>query len=242
MDLAHSLHPKAIILLETAHYLILDKPDGVLSHPNPDQESTKASIIHADYDFKGEFFRIGTQKLFLLHRIDKETSGCLFFSKDASVAKKIKSDFENHLIHKEYIALVGGILRAPTVWKDHLVKKNGRMTIDKRAKPNSTTEVEPIQVYDKNKLTLLRLIPKSGRTHQLRIQSSKRSLPILGDRQHGDFAKNKNIKTSIGLKRMFLHASKLEFTDPTSKKKISVESPLPLELHTVIDRLNGINT
>jgi RluA family pseudouridine synthase len=238
MSFSKHIHSKANILFEDENFLVLDKPAGVLSHPNPEDGQTKTSIIMAGYDFNGEFYKLENSRLYLLHRIDKETSGCLLFSKNVSHAKKVKIDFENHNIHKEYIALVGGILRQDVVWKDHLSKKNGRMVVDKREKPNSSTEINPIRIFEKERLTLLRLIPRSGRMHQLRVQSSKRFLPILGDRQHGDFAKNKSVKKTIDLKRMFLHASKLEFTDPTSKKKIIVESPLPTELKNVLEKMS----
>lgn len=233
-------HAQSRILFENERFLIVDKPHGVLSHPNQKGEHSDPSIIQATYDFKGEFYNINTTKLFLLHRIDKETSGCLLFAKDAISAKKIKSDFETHQIYKEYIALLSTIIRKPLIWKDHLIKRGNKVFIDKRLKPNAITKVKPLAHYTKYKLTLVKFFPESGRTHQLRVQSSDRHGAILGDRQYGNFSRNKEAKFRWNFDRMFLHAQTLKFKDPINGKKIEVHSPLPKNLQTLIDTLETL--
>lgn len=227
-------HAKSKVLFENERFFVVDKPNGVLSHPNQKGDKSDSSVILAPYDFDGEYFKIGTWKVFLLHRIDKETSGCLLFAKDASSAKKVKTQFEEHKVYKEYTALVSNIVRQPTIWKDHLVKRAGKVLVDKRLKPNAETKVKPLSKFPKFKMSLVKFIPGTGRTHQLRVQSSDRHGAILGDRQYGNFARNKEAKHRWDFDRMFLHAGFLRFKDPANGKNIEVESPLPDELQNLL--------
>ena len=217
----------------------MDKPDGVLSHPNPPGQKVFPSIIQAPYDVRGEFFKIRDWKVFLLHRIDMETSGCLLFCLNPILAPMVKADFESHRIKKEYTALLGGSVRKPDVWKDHMIKKGNRMFVDPRSKPNAETKVNPVALYQKHHATLTKFSPVTGKTHQLRVQSAFHHAPILGDRLYGNFAKNKDIKTKLNLKRMFLHASMIDFINPRHKNHIRVESPLPEDLQMVVDLLEN---
>lgn len=232
-------HENAKILYENDDFFVMDKPDGVLSHPNLTGDKNDPSIIKAPYDSKGEYYKLGNWKVFLLHRLDRETSGCLLFSTNPSLAPKVKADFESHSIRKEYTALLGGSVRKPGIWKDYLVKKGNKMFPDLRGKPNAITKVTPMQNYQKFHATLTKFSPTTGKTHQLRVQSAFHHAPILGDRLYGNFAKNKDIKTKLNLKRMFLHASKLEFKNPKNQKTISVESLIPEDLQMVIDLLEN---
>jgi len=230
-------HTKTRVIFENERFFVLDKPNGVLSHPNQKGEHSDASVIQAPYDFKAECFDLKTWKVFLLHRIDRETSGCLLFAKDATSAKKIKADFEQHKIHKEYTAMVSTIVRKPTVWKDHLIKRGNKVFVDKRMKPNAETRVKPLAQFSKYKLSLVKLIPETGKTHQLRVQSSDRHGAILGDRQYGNFSRNKEAKQRWDFDRMFLHADMLAFKDPANGKKIEVRCELPGELQELVKTL-----
>ncbi|MCC7459713.1 MAG: RluA family pseudouridine synthase [Proteobacteria bacterium] len=229
-------HNKVEILYEDERFIVIDKPTGLLSHPNQKNEIHE-SVVQAEYDFKYECYRIGTWKFFLLHRIDKETSGCLLFTKDPDAVKKLKADFENHEVHKEYLALLTGFVRKETAWKDHLVKKPGKVFIDQRLKANAITKVRPLEIFSKERMTFVSFLPQTGRTHQLRVQSQTRHCGILGDRQYGDFNRNKQAKQKWNVGRMMLHASELRFSDPISKKKIRVSCPLPEEFETMLDQL-----
>lgn len=231
-------HSKVEVLYEDDRFVVVDKPTGLLSHPNL-KDDILDSVVQAEYDFKYECYRIGTWKFFLLHRIDKETSGCLLFTKDPDTVKKLKADFENHEIHKEYMALLVGFVRKETVWKDHIIKKPGKVLIDQRLKPNASTKVRPLETFSKERMTLVSFLPQTGRTHQLRVQSQVRHASILGDRQYGDFNRNKQAKQKWNLNRMMLHASELRFTDPISKKKIRVSCPLPEEFEDILSQLRS---
>lgn len=233
------IHSKAAVLFENDNLFVLDKPDGVLSHPN--KTEAHSSILLAPYNDNNESFDVGGQHVYLIHRIDKETSGCLLFAKNSQTAKQLKKDFIEHKVLKNYIALVAGFQRQPTTWKDHLAKDGGKMRYDRDKKTNAETDVEAIEVFEKPRLTLLKLSPKSGKTHQLRIQAAKRNLPILGDRQYGNFPRNKDVKTKFLLKRMFLHSTDLTFIDPLTKKEVHVRSLLPPNLQIVLDKIKLTN-
>lgn len=232
-------HSKINVLFENERFFVIDKPNGILSHPNEKLDKMETAVIHAPYDFQGEFFRIGQWKAFLLHRIDKETSGCLMFAKDAASAKKVKADFETHQVHKEYTALLSTVIKKPITWKDHLIKRGNKMLVDKRQKPNAITHVQPLMNFPKYKMSLVKFKPKTGKTHQLRAQSFDHHGAIVGDRQYGNFARNKEVKHRWDFDRMFLHADTIEFKDPVGGKKIRVESPLPEELQDLINSLKA---
>lgn len=232
-------HAKTKIIFENDRIFVVDKPAGVLSHPN-DAGDYSSSVITCKYDSKKEFFDVDQWKVFLLHRIDKETSGCLMFAKDALSARLIKADFENQKVFKEYTALLCGLVRKPDLWKDNMIKKGKVMVVDQRGKSNAITKVKPLEVFSKPKFTLTKFFPESGRTHQLRVQSAHRHYPILGDRQYGNFTRNKEAKQKWDFNRMFLHASVVEFIDPGTSKKIRVTSDLPAELQEVLDFVGNI--
>ena len=237
--MSFKFHPRALILFEDEDYIFIDKPDGVLSHPNAQSNGT--CITPNIYSHQRESFKMGNEELFLLHRLDKETSGVLMLSKKQELANLTKSMFEQHQIKKQYLGLIGGSIRAPIEWSDHIRKDMGRANIDYKQKANALTLVEPLMIFDKPRLTYILMKPQTGRTHQLRIQSSKRSTPIMGDRTYGHFKKNKEVRSSWGLKRMFLHAHTIQFNHPLSKIDIQVTSPLPADLEGVLEKLKNVH-
>ncbi len=223
-----SLRPSVSILYEDDDLLVLSKPDGVLSHPNPQAKTPKEekAVFRAPYDFKQEAFLL-PEPLYLLHRLDRDTSGVILCAKNENVAKIIKDHFENRKVRKEYVALLLGTLHPKKgEWKDQL-EKGG----------NAETHYEVTRGYPDAPATLVRFHPRTGKTHQLRIQSQRHHHPILGDRMYGDFRRNKEFAKLFHLKRLFLHASSIEIFHPGLGKKMLFSSPLPDKLAQVLEVL-----
>ncbi len=211
------------------HLVVLNKPHGVLSHPNSVQKDTNA-LVRAPYDFKNECYDLGDDgRLYLIHRLDKDTSGLLLASFDLNQAKYFKKMLKEKKIRKTYLALLCG--QAP----NNMQLKDSVFNRLSKKKEMFLSELTLLSYFKKHDLSLVKLNPITGKTHQLRIQCYKRFLPIAGDRQYGDFKKNKWLKQRFGLRRMFLHAQKIKWLDGEKEKEF--DCLLPNELEKVLEGL-----
>ena len=196
--------------------IAVDKPSGVLSHPNRKGESSRC-LLNASYDEQMEAYRVGGEAgsgecLYLLNRLDSATSGLLLMTTNLAVRDLVRDAFEEKRVRKVYEALVFGVARsrAGDLWKDRLSVKKAEGGLRASAGGGATAETKLLKsapIPGIPAMSLLTLSPLTGRTHQLRIQASKRGLPIVGDRTYGDFAKNKQVARSKGLKRLCLHCT-----------------------------------
>ncbi len=192
------------ILLETEDFMVVNKPIGLSVHAGSD---TNAGVI--------EIVRLARPELKfieLVHRLDRDTSGCLLIAKKPSVLKVFHQMFrERDSIQKTYRVLVKGIWPKRLNRVDFLVEgKASLTTFQILATHEHTTE--------------LAAILHTGRQHQIRIHCQKAGFPIVGDSKYGDFVFNREFSKKTGEKRMCLHAFKLEFI--WKEQKISVESPV----------------
>ena len=226
------LHPQARILAEhPSGILAIEKPAGVLTHPNQPGIDHN-SLLAAHYDEKNETYTWEGGKLHLNNRLDSPTSGIVVASLDAKIAKALHELFRNKQVNKEYLAIVKGI---PTTkrgdWKDRLErsKKDGQLRVAKgRGGFPSRTAFARLQTTRLPfALSLLKLTPETGRTHQLRVQSALHRHPIVGDRNYGDFTFNRNFQKATKSKRLYLHAHKIHIPIPGTSEIFSAESPIP---------------
>lgn len=197
------------------------KPAGVLSHPNTPADAPR-SLLTANYQENGEFFvwknETGeAQRLYLLNRLDSATSGVILTASTEALAKEIRALFQRKSVRKIYQALVFGIPTANVqMWRDQLAvqKKGGQVRTQAKA-GNIPAEAQMRVVRTQRSggfaLALIALEPKTGRSHQLRVQCAKRHLPIVGDATYGDFDANRAFAKATGLKRMFLHSLETNF-------------------------------
>ena len=230
------------ILLEDSHLLLVDKPAGLLSHPNPGAASSRnRGAFLGGYDFNEKTFETPSGRVWLLHRLDQDTSGVLMAAKDAAAAKRLRDDFDSGRIRKEYLCLVRGDPGPKGVWKDHLtLKRDGtkvRSFVLRGHPPNAELRFTRVGLSASHKVSLLRVELITGRTHQIRVQANSRQHPLCGDDIYGDFAWNKKMARELDSERLFLHAGRLEFRHPKSGKSIRVEAPLPQELQGALERL-----
>jgi RluA family pseudouridine synthase len=230
------------ILFEDEHLVLVNKPAGVLSHPNPGQLTAKnRGAFQGEYDFNEKTFETGSGKVWLLHRLDQDTSGVLLGTRDARSAERLREDFDSGRVRKEYLCLVRGDPGPKGVWKDHLtLKRDGskvRSFVLRGHAPNAELRFERVAHSASQKVSLLRIELVTGRTHQIRVQANSRQHPLCGDDVYGDFAWNKKLEHQFRSTRLFLHASRLEFRHPVTGRKLMIEAPLPSELKDVLAAL-----
>lgn len=219
--------------------LALAKPAGVLSHPNTSSDQPR-SLLTCRYQPEGEFFEWqiegkGSARLYLLNRLDSATSGVILGAHSESLAREIRALFQRRHIRKIYNALVFGVPGAPhQAWRDLVaVQKKGGVV---RTETSGNIPAEAVMKVLRSRresppLALISLEPKTGRSHQLRVQCAKRHLPIVGDATYGDFAANRTFAKATGQKRLFLHSLETSFEYVYSGKKynFAARAELPEE-------------
>ncbi len=189
-----------------------EKPDGTLSHPNRAGEESK-SLLRAPYDADGQLYSVSgdgwTGSVYLLNRLDSATSGIVLLALLPETAQAALAAFEKKQVRKVYEALVFGLPpKGSPRWLDRLSIAKAEGGLRARAGGGiaaETTLLRTQPIAGSPLMARLTLMPVTGRTHQLRIQTAKRKCPIVGDRTYGDFAKNKIVAKSSGLKRLCLH-------------------------------------
>lgn len=196
------------------------KPDGLLSHPNSPRDHSRA-LFKAPYHVDEEFYDIEQQdgkriKMWLLNRLDSATSGVLLCSDNPEVAAEVRRKFAEDRVRKKYFALVFGVLKPPRqVWRDRLQvsRKKGKIRTAMRGGLSAETEAKVVRTYPgRYPVSLVELRPKTGRTHQLRVQSAKRKVPIVGDQTYGNFSWNREFSKATRQRRLFLHSAEIGLT------------------------------
>ena len=214
-----------------------NKPAGILSHPNETGDEPR-SLLQARYVMEGECFEwTGAdsqlpQRLWLLNRLDSATSGVILAAASAALAAEIRGQFKCKQVRKVYHALVFGAPRAPTgVWQDRLAvaKRGGQIRTAAHAGhvPAESRMTVVRSGGGEPRLTLLQLETRTGRSHQLRVQCAKRSLPIVGDQTYGNFARNREFAKRTGEKRLFLHSLATAFDYEFLGRRFSFETAAP---------------
>lgn len=216
----------------------LAKPAGVLSHPNEIGDEPR-SLLTVRYALDGEFFDWtdadgANRRLWLLNRLDSATSGVILAAADPELATEIRAQFKRKQVRKIYYALVFGAPRqALEIWRDLLAvdKRGGKIRAATSAgHVPAESRMSVVRVGRKEpKVSLIRLEPRTGRSHQLRVQCAKRHLPIIGDQTYGDFSRNREFAKLAGTKRLFLHSleTHFDYTWREREWKFVAKAPLP---------------
>ncbi len=209
---------KCDVLYEDDDILVIDKPAGLLTHAKGviADEFTAADIIKLKTNYKQDTNRPG-----IVHRLDRETSGVLLMVKNTEAASMIQKQFSNRTVKKTYISIVTGQPNPTKALIDLPIERNpsapSTFRVGANGKPAQTLYTL-IKSSKDGSLALVKLQPKTGRTHQLRVHMQYIKTPILGDVIYGDQP----------AERMFLHAESLELTIPSGERKVFT-APLPPE-------------
>jgi len=237
------LHPTVSILNRNKHGIVaLEKPEGILSHPNSKNEK-KPALLSVPYDFDGEYYfwqdiQGNEQKAWLLNRLDSPTSGVILIGLNQAIKDAVRVAFEKHTIKKIYYAIVKGRPRVAVGQWNQKLKQSSSSSKYKSPQKLAKTLYKLSSISSKDpKLSFLSLEPITGRTHQLRIHCSDNRLPIIGDQIYGDFKFNRQIKKSFGVNRLCLHSGStiVSYNLNGRQHEFKAESAMPETFKQLID-------
>lgn len=240
-----------VVLYEDDNVVVINKPYGWLTHADGHSNAptvvewllsrvpTAAGVGETGYSPKGiELDRSG-----VVHRLDRETSGVLILAKDQTTHQFLKQQFKDHKVYKEYRALVYG--RLNDRWGT-INRAIGRSATDPRRRSaergargvlrEAVTDFERIGVgeYEGEPFSYVKLMPKTGRTHQLRAHLRAIDRPIVGDGLYGEHRIDKS--NNLGLGRLALHAHVLELVLPSGQTERFI-APIPQEMEEAAERI-----
>lgn len=201
--------PPHSVLFEDDHLCVAFKPAGLLTAPTP--ESDRGNLADA-------LARERNMRIFVVHRIDLDTSGILVFAKTEDANRELSETFRTHAIERQYLAVVEGH------WPDDLVR------IEEDVAGKSAVSHFEVARRIGDRATILHVTLETGRTHQIRLHAAGAGWPVLGDKQHGRVS-------DLAPPRMALHARKLAFAHPITNKTLSFESELPADLSAWLEGL-----
>ena len=226
------------ILYEDDHILAINKPSGMAVHGG---SGLDFGIIEAMRKLRPEL-----RFLELVHRLDRDTSGVLLLAKKRSALRTLHEAMRGNGFNKHYTALLSGQLQHKVEDITAPLKKITRggeriVIVDEQGRPSRSfitrKQVFPATTRLNDGATLVDIRLFTGRTHQARAHVASIGHAIAGDNRYGDKVFNDQMK-SLGLNRLFLHASWLQFPHPDTESQIKLESPLPDELQNVLQCLN----
>lgn len=231
------LTPEAIpldIIYEDDDILVVNKPAGLVVHPGAGNWS--GTFVNALLHHCRELTAHDPSSVRpgIVHRLDKETSGLLIAAKGPLAQQRLIEMFAQRLVHKEYLAICIGnpgkaeikaaIGRHPVHRKKMAVLTEG----GRQARSRCTTEA-----FD-GKLSLVKVILETGRTHQIRVHMLHHGTPVLGDPLYGNAAANKK----YGIVRQLLHAHLLRFRHPITNREMELCAPLPEDFRSLAKKIN----
>ena len=218
------------IVYEDNDIIIINKPSGLVVHPgngNYNNTLVNGLLYYTDNLSNNN----GLERVGIVHRIDKDTSGLILACKNNKAHEVMALEFKNHTIKRTYIALLEGVLPHNKVTVDAPIGRdvNNRlkMAVTNKNSKNAITHIEVIKKY-KN-YTLVKCLLETGRTHQIRVHTKYIGYPVFNDPVYS----NKPC-TEFG---QFLHSYSMEFNHPITKKHLYFECPLPKEFQDFLNKL-----
>jgi 23S rRNA pseudouridine1911/1915/1917 synthase len=216
------------ILFEDDDLLVLNKPAGLVMHPGAGHQ--QHTLVNALLAHCKNLSGIGgKERPGIVHRLDKETSGCLVVAKNDATHRDLSRQFAARTMTKIYLALVAGTLRKSSGLIDKAIARHPvhrqRMSIARRQGRSAKTEYRVLR--SGSDMSLLECTLHSGRTHQIRVHLHDLGHPVLGDKLYGG-------KRAGDYARQMLHAWKLAFCHPRSGEELSFEAPVPTDFAQVM--------
>lgn len=215
------------VLYEDDYILVVNKSAGVITHPTTLE--TKGTLLNFALSHSplagGSFLRLG-----IVHRLDKETSGVIVLSKKELSYENLVTQFKNRQVYKEYLALVKGRFPSTpkeiefTIYPDK--KKYTNMKVQYLRGKKTITQASIVEYIKDKNLSLVKAVPITGRTHQIRVALSSIGFPIIGDRKYG--------VVSSYINRVALHSYKISFKHPLKGDKVLFKAPLPYDFRSLI--------
>lgn len=223
------------VLYEDKHLLVLDKPSGMAVHGG---SGLSYGVIEALRKA-----RPNAPFLELVHRLDRETSGCLVVAKKRSALRALHTALREGDVDKRYLALVkgvwqGGERRVAAPLRKNTMRSGERLVQVRDDGREALSWFRPVARY--RGATLMEVRIGTGRTHQIRVHAAHAGHPLAGDDKYGDKGFNRQM-ARLGLRRLFLHAGSLGFDHPAETRRVEVQAPLDTALRELLDRLESGN-
>ena len=225
------------IVYQDADLVVLDKPAGMVVHPAAGHATgTLVNVLlHHITDLSG----IGGElRPGIVHRLDRGTSGLMVVAKHDRAHQELARQFSDREVEKEYVVLVWGLVQAGRRIDEAIGRDpRQRQKMSTRARRARSAVTRVTYAHHFQGVSLLKVAIATGRTHQIRVHLSAIGHPIVGDATYGGVHRRVtvNLRPVMRLERPFLHAARLAFTHPTDGRRVEFESPLPLDLQSVID-------
>ncbi|MGB0332076.1 MAG: RluA family pseudouridine synthase [Planctomycetota bacterium] len=240
------------VLHEDASVIVINKPAGLVCHPNPRQtRGTLSDLAVARFGPLPEVQ--GANRPGIVHRLDRLTSGVMVMGRTLPALQSLKDQFKEREVSKMYLAVVHGTPRFDSEWRTGAIgastKNPERMRVVPAGLQSELVErgearaAETLieRVEELGPATLVAAHPRTGRTHQIRVHLQDAGLPIVGDRaySHGSAQKHPMPRSVQRMERPALHARRLSFCHPDTGEKVTFEAPLPADMEGLIEGLRS---
>lgn len=235
------------IVYEDEFLAVINKPAGMVVHPGAGISSgTLANAIAYHFKFQIPDSKFENQRVGIVHRLDKDTSGLLVVAKNEEIHEKLSEQFREREVFKSYVALVHGEIEANvgTIAQPIAREKHNRTKMAVRAHGRSALSLWKVRKRFE-KFTLLNVEIKTGRTHQIRVHLMSINHPVVGDETYNS-GRDKTVRdltvrqAIVDLNRFFLHAERLIFTHPNTSEKLEFYAPMPPELVHLLETIKGL--
>ena len=207
------------ILYEDDCLIAINKPEGLLSISNDKEKVITAYRMVSDYVKRNDH-----KYIFVVHRLDQDTSGILLFCKDEKIRDKMQDNWNTIVKKRGYLAIVDGMMNGSGTI--HTFLKENKQQFIYSAKEGKEAITHYSVIKNNNSYSLVQVFIDTGRRNQIRVHLSERGYPIVGDKKY-------KCKTNP-VKRLCLHANILEFIHPLTKKLIHIESELPIDMKKIV--------
>jgi len=210
------------ILYEDEYLIVINKPCGLLSISNDKEKDITAYRMVSDYvksNNKKNF-------IFVVHRLDQETSGVLLFCKNEKIRDRLQENWNTIVKKRGYIALVDGKMNGKGTIRSFLMEDRRQFVYSSKSNQGKEAITHYSVIKNNNNYSMLQVFIDTGRRNQIRVHLSEHGFPIVGDKKYRC--------KSNPVKRLCLHANMLEFVHPVSKKLISIKCDVPEELRKLV--------
>jgi 23S rRNA pseudouridine1911/1915/1917 synthase len=227
------------VLHEDARLIVLDKPPGLVVHPGAGGGS--GTLVNALLHHVGDLSGVGgVLRPGIVHRLDRGTSGVMVVAKTDEAHRALSRQFQERHVGKEYLVLAWGTLRAGETLSRPIGRDpRHRQKMSSRARRTRSAVTRVVSAEPLGGVSFAKVTIGTGRTHQIRVHLSEAGHPIVGDALYGGGRRSMppRLAALAGLKRPFLHASRLTFAHPSDGRSLAFESPLPSDLAQVLAAL-----
>ena len=209
------------ILYEDDYLIAINKPNGLLSISNDKEKEITAYRMVSDYVKKNNH-----KYIFVVHRLDQDTSGVLLFCKDEKIRDKMQDNWNTIVKKRGYMAIVDGIMKRSGTIHTYLLENRGQFIYSSKNKEGKEAITHYSVIKNNKDYSLVQVFIDTGRRNQIRVHLSEKGYPIAGDKKY-------KCRTNP-IKRLCLHANILEFIHPVTKKLIHLESEIPTDMKKLI--------